>query len=132
MIPKARIFEVADILRAKFLADHLVFEYMDDPTPLHKFSTQVVIQIFDLNHGKVFFRLVDLYISSQIPFIRFEASEIGARELYYDNRVDSLSRLEEAFCNKIDSMIFTKRYVLVPIISYQIWRNHVSDSKIAE
>jgi hypothetical protein len=123
VIPRSRTFEVADAIRAEFLKSEWVENHMENDR-ISPYSVETHLQVFEIGHGRQFVRVVALSSASELPYPQLSPEALGAREVHYDDRAESLTRKDYAFCEKIDALLKARHYVLVPVFSSFIWNMH--------
>ena len=122
IIPRKKMFEVADIIREKFLQSELIQWDMKRLKDGDRYKVNTGMQVFEIGNGRVFFRLSAEYTTNDLTYPRIEEAEIGGREFHVDDRAQSMTAMERRFCERIDKMIRGQRYVIIPIFSEWIWR----------
>lgn len=125
IIPRSKMFEVSDRIREKFLNAEYTQRFMErfDPPP---YQVETHLQVFEIGTGRQFVRLVSLSSASDLEWPKLTEEDFGGRLVHYDDRAESLTAREYAFCDKIDELLKARHYVLVPIFSWFIWNLHQS------
>jgi hypothetical protein len=114
VIPKKSLYEVRAIVADKFAQSEALNEYMKYFNG-NAIEVLTHIQCFDVGNNKVFFRIVAESTINELPFPSIKPEELMARFVHYDDRAESLTIKERAFCDKIDDMVMEKRYYLLPL-----------------
>lgn len=132
VIPRKQMFEVAEIIREKFLKSDSIQWHMERLPDAKHYSVSTGMQVFDIGNGRVFFRLSAEFTTNDLPYPPIDEAEIGGRLIHIDDRVESMTAKEARFCERIDKMINTQRYAVIPIFSGYIWRYYSNRTQFPE